>query len=165
MYEPNSIQKRNLTSELPRRLGAQAKSQQGNRSGSNDNGLSSQRTRAKLGKTQDMDGEHYTMHMQLLKNILKDHTLQEIVLNGSDELDSGDQLDSDDDSDEEPIVIKMIASQMARKKSVKESLEMTSDIPVEQIKQELKRLIRRQQALDKRRRHALEEDARMDFCS
>jgi hypothetical protein len=37
----------------------------------------------------------------------------------------------------------MIASQMARKKSVKESLEMSSDIPVEQIKQELKRLIRR----------------------
>ena len=37
----------------------------------------------------------------------------------------------------------MIASQMARKKSVKESLEMTSDIPVEQIRQEVKRLLRR----------------------
>ena len=84
------------------------------------------------------------MHMQLLKNILKDHALQEIVLSNRDEQqDSGEQIDTDDDSDEEPIVIKMIASQMARKKSVKESLEMTSDIPVEQIRQEVKRLLRR----------------------
>lgn len=37
----------------------------------------------------------------------------------------------------------MIASQLARKKSVKESLEMTNEIPIEQIRQELKRLIRR----------------------
>lgn len=84
------------------------------------------------------------MHMQLLKNILKDHALQEIVLSHRDEQqDSGEQIDTDDDSDEEPIVIKMIASQMARKKSVKESLEMTSDIPVEQIRQEVKRLLRK----------------------
>lgn len=67
-----------------------------------------------------------------------------MLTNQDDQLDSGDKLDSDDDSDEEPIVIKMIASQMARKKSVKESLEMTSDIPIEQIKQELKRLVRKQ---------------------
>lgn len=76
VYEPNSIQKRNLKSEFPRKQGIQSKSQQGRRTSSNDNGLLSHRTRgAKLGKTQDMDGDHYTMHMQLLKNILKDHTL------------------------------------------------------------------------------------------
>lgn len=86
-----------------------------------------------------------------------------MVLTGQEDL-QVDSSDSDSSEDEDPIVIKMIASQMARKISVKETLDVNIDISLEKIKEELKKLIKLHKAAEGKKRQAMEEDQRMALC-
>jgi hypothetical protein len=54
----------------------------------------------------------------------------------------------DESEEDEPIVIKMIASQMARKNTVQESMQMRSEIEVDQIKLEIARSARKRRAIE-----------------
>ena len=53
--------------------------------------------------------------------------------------DFSDEEDSEDD-DEEPLIIQLMESMFTRKKTVQESEQMISEISVEEIRQEIRRL-------------------------
>ena len=53
--------------------------------------------------------------------------------------DEGEE-DSDDDDDEEPLILQLLESMFARKKTVQESMEMQKEINLERIRQEFRTL-------------------------
>ena len=58
---------------------------------------------------------------------------------GADCSDEGED-DSDEDEEEEPLILQLLESMFARKKTVQESMEMQQEIDVARIRQEFRTL-------------------------
>lgn len=73
-------------------------------------------------------------------------------------------MSEDESEDDEPIVIKMISNQLARKKSVKERIEMNYEVPIHVLREEIAKMFRKELALDEKKRHFSQEEQRLDLC-
>lgn len=61
-------------------------------------------------------------------------------------------------------MIKMIAGNMSRKRSVLEAIQMHNQIDEGKLRLEMTRLVRKQSALDKVQRVVKADEARLSFC-
>lgn len=72
--------------------------------------------------------------------------------------------DSDEDEDEEPLILQLLESMFARKKTVQESMEMQQEIDIERIRQEFRtlRMAERVKQADQKRSRQFQK--RMQKC-
>ena len=92
------------------------------------------------------DQEHERVHDRPKEDRVLDQLLVAVGMAGEPEP-VADRVE-DESEEDEPIVIKMIASQMARKNTVQESMQMRSDIEVDQIKLEIARSAKKRRAIE-----------------